>query len=62
MEHTIKRFTVTYNDVKKEFLRVVTDYNKTAKVPDGYKRCGRSFLGRYYGEDDCPPSMRQIIQ
>jgi hypothetical protein len=62
MEATVKRFTVTYSEEKKEFLRIVTHPDKYAKVPSGYKRCGKSFLGLYYGGDDCPPSMRQVTQ
>ena len=62
MEQEIRRFTLAYSEADKEFLRIVTRESKAAKIPDGYHRCGKSFLGIYHGEDDYPPEMQQIIQ
>lgn len=55
----IKRFTLmrkigTFGD----FATVITDRNKYAKVPEGYERCGKSFLGVY--KPDIGKDGRQV--
>lgn len=56
----VKRFSPMRKKGTNYFLTVVTDRNKIAKIPDGYERCGRSFLGNW--DSDKPFPHNFIIQ
>lgn len=44
----IRRFSLMQKIGTLDFITVITDKDKYAKVPDGYERCGKSFLGEYH--------------
>lgn len=50
----IRRFSLMKKKGTLDFITIITDKNKYAKVQKGYERCGRSFLGVHH------PIMEQV--
>ena len=56
----IKRFTTVINVENFKTISIITPKDKRAIVPDGYKKCGKSFLA--YFDSENPPRMSYIEQ
>lgn len=56
----IKRFTTVINVENFKAISIITPKYKHAIVPDGYKKCGKSFLAYFDSED--PPRMSYVEQ
>lgn len=56
----IMRFTTVMNMENFKTISIITPKGEHAVVPDGYKKCGKSFLAYFDYED--PPHMSYVEQ